>query len=333
MARQSRRAFVQGSLVLAGLGLLTGCNATLRLPSLPARLHHIGCLVSGALASNLGNLEAFRHGMRELGYVEGKHFATEIRSAEGRPEPLHELATELVRAKVDLILTSGNDSVRTVQQVTNTVPIVFASASDPVENGLVDSLARPGGNATGLTQEAGDESAKRLELLKQAVPGLSRVVALWSQPAMRRLGQTEIAARELGLEILPLELQNPDDVASVLASATAWRADGLIAVGGGRLGAVSPQIVNFAAQHRLPAIYFQGTFTSAGGLMVFGPSASDNYRLAASFVDKILKGVSPADLPVQRPTMFDFVVNLKAAHAIGLTIPLSVLQQATEIIQ
>ena len=329
----SRRGFLRGGLTLAGLGLLPGCGATVTSWSQPGRLHHIGWLVSGALTSNMGNLEAFRHGMRELGYVEGQHFALEVRSAEGKLEPLAELATELVRAKVDVILTSGNDSASIVQRVTRTIPIVFASASDPVENGLIASLARPGGNATGLTQEAGDESSKRLELLKQAAPGLSRVVGLWSQPAARRLGQSEVAARELGVQVLPLELQNPDDLALVLAGATTWGADGLIAVGGARLGAVSPQIVDFAAQHRLPAMYFQGTVADAGGLMTFGPSGSDNYRLAASFVDKLLKGASPADLPVQRPTKFDFIVNLKAANVIGLTIPLSVLQQATEVIQ
>lgn len=334
MNRHSRRQFVRRTVALAGLGLLTGCS----LPFIPsaqrARLYRVGCLLPQAPTQVASTLGAFRQGLGEQGYSEGENIALEVRYAEGRPERLPELAGELASLEVHVILTGSNDAIRAARQATATIPIVFAVAGDPVAEGFVASLARPGGNATGLTQSAGEESAKRLELLKEAVPGMSRVGVLWNQSTAVSFRDTEVAARALGVEVLTLELRGPDDLDTVLAAATAGHADGLIGVGAALVATLAPQIVDFAARYRLPGMYAHTvTFPQRGGLMAYGPDLFDNYRRAATYVDKILKGANPADIPVERPSKFDFVINLRTAQSLGLIMPQSVLAQATEIIQ
>jgi putative ABC transport system substrate-binding protein len=223
--------------------------------------------------------------------------------------------------------------VRAAGRATTTIPIVFVTVdADPAADGLVASLARPGGNMTGLTLYAGQENAKRLELLKETSPGLSRVAILWRQSGVGSFRETEAAAQTLGVPFLPLEFVSPDELETVLVGATTGRADGLV-VTAGAFSTLAPRIVEWVAGHRLPAIYPSSSFADYGGLMMYSASMTENWRRAAGYIDKILKGANPGDLPVERPTTFDFVVNLKTARALGLTIPPSVLQQATEVIQ
>jgi len=259
--------------------------------------------------------------------------ALEVRNAEGSEERYGELAADLVRLDVDVIVTGGSELIRAAGQATTTIPIVFAATGDPVAEGLVASLARPGGNITGLATSAGQERAKQLELFKEAVPSLSRVAVLWNQSGVRTFREAESAAQRLGLEFLSLELRSPDELDAVLAGAIAGRADGLMVTGGPVFGFLAPRVVEFAVRGRLPAMYSNPPYIDAGGLMIYAANILQNYRRAATYVDKILKGAKPADLPVQLPTTFDFVINLNTAQALGLTIPQSVLQQATEIIQ
>jgi putative tryptophan/tyrosine transport system substrate-binding protein len=224
----SRRRFVQRSLTLAGLGLLTGCNVPLSPWAGSPRLYRLGYLGLLTAEGAAPNLDAFREGFRELGYVEGQTHTLELRLADGRPERLGELAANLVRAELDVLLTSGTEAIRAAMQATKTIPIVFAASGDPVARGFVASLARPGGNVTGITQEGGEESAKRLELLKEAFPTIARVAVLWNQAVAHGFGQTQAAAQTLGLQVLSLEVQDPDDLERVLAQAAGGRADGLI---------------------------------------------------------------------------------------------------------
>jgi putative ABC transport system substrate-binding protein len=335
---RGRRQFLQGGLGLIGLGLLAGCG----IPSGPSaqrrELYRVGCLQPSAPPSAGGdpNLEAFRQGLREHGYLEGQQVVLEVRYSEGRDERLPELSAELVRLHVDVILTGGGASgatVRAAQQATSTLPIVFVNAVDPVASGLVESLARPGGNVTGLTQSAGQENAKRLQLLKEIVPGLARV-AVWGQQSLEStFRETEVAAQALGLEVLSLVLSGPDGLGAVQAATIAGRADGLIGLPGPLLPQLKPQILEFTAQHRLPAMYAQNSWARDGGLMNYGPSQAENYRRAAYYVDRILKGAKPADLPVEQPSRFELSINLQTARVLGLAVPQSVLQQATEVIQ
>jgi putative ABC transport system substrate-binding protein len=272
--------------------------------------------------------------MDAQGYREGQDYVLELRYAEGRNERLPALAEELVRLNVDVILTSGLAAIGAARQATTTIPIVFAAAGDPVEAGLVASLARPGGNATGLSLVAGDEAAKRLELLKEAVPGLSRVAVLWNPSTVgAQFAQTEVAAQALGLQVLSLQLGSPGDLDRVQAAAIAGGADGLLLVTGAGSATHVPQVAAFAAENRLPWISQEAGFARAGGLMEHGPNITENYRRAAYYVDRILKGAQPADLPVERPMRYDFIINAKTAQALGLTIPPHVLLQATEVIQ
>jgi putative tryptophan/tyrosine transport system substrate-binding protein len=338
-SRPSRRQFVQGG-SMAGLGLLAWCGLA-RLPgSEPKRVVRVGVLHAASPQLTGPQLDAFRQGMDAQGYREGQDYTLELRHAEGRNERLPALAEELVRLKVDVILTSGLAAIGAARQATKTIPIVFAAAGDPVGAGLVASLARPGGNATGLSIVAGDEAAKRLELLKEAVPGLSRVAVLWnpsSGEALRlaagQFAQTEVAAQALHLQVLSLQLASPADLDSVQAAALAGGVDGLILVTGAGSATHVPQVAAFAAENRLPGISQETGFARAGGLMEYGTNVTENYRRAAAYVDKILKGTSPADIPVERPTKYEFIINLQTARALGLTIPPQVLAQATEVIQ
>jgi putative tryptophan/tyrosine transport system substrate-binding protein len=332
---RARRHFLRVSVALAGLGLLSGCGIPFGPAVKPARLHRIGFLSGNSATSSgsLANVAALRQGLQELGYVEGQNVAIEQRNADGLEEHYPLLAAELVRLDVDVIVTGGSAVIRAAGQATATIPIVFAATGDPVEGGLVASLARPGGNITGLTTNFGEEHLKRLELLKEAVPGLSRVAVLWNQSAVRTFSEIEMAAQQLGIRVMSLEVRSPDDLDMVLAVATPQRVDGLMAVGGPVFGFLTPRIAEFAVRHRLPSMYSNPPSIEAGGLMTYAANIPQNYRRAATYVDKIFKGAKPADLPVQQPTAYDFVINLKTAQAIGLTIPRSVLQQATQVIQ
>jgi putative tryptophan/tyrosine transport system substrate-binding protein len=328
----SRRYFLQGSLALGGLSVLTGCQSSVA-PAQAPRTAHIGLLVQGSLATSAPNTDGFLQGLRELGYVEGQNLRLEIRAAEGREDVLPAIAAELVRLAPDVILLSSNPAIRAVQQVTSTIPIVFAFANEPVVEGLVASLAQPGGNATGLTQEAGQESAKRLELLKDVMPQLERVAFFRAQSALLPYRQTEAAAQALGVQLLPVDLERADELDQVLATSTAGNVQALIVPATAFFATLAPRILAFTAQHRLPAIYAQTSFGRQGGLLTFATDMPENYRRAAGYVDRILRGAKPGDLPIEQPVKYDVIINLKAAQEIGVIIPQSVLAQATELIQ
>jgi putative ABC transport system substrate-binding protein len=301
----------------------------------PARIHRIGILspVSGSVFP--ARVEAFRRRLREIGYVEGKNIFIEYRYVEGKRERVPDLVAELVRLKVDVIVTIGPSATLAAKKASGTIPIVFASAADPVGSGLVSSLAQPGGNITGLSLMAPDLDGKRLELLKEAVPKVARVAFLW-QPGGRgdqALTKMEAAAKALGLKLLSLEVRSLDDFEGAFARAKKERAQALITTTGGRINTQQRRVLDFAAKNRLPAIYHYSEFVEAGGLMSYGPDNTDLWRRAADFVDKILKGAKPADLPVQQATKFEFIINLKAAKQIGLTIPVNVLERANKVIK
>jgi putative tryptophan/tyrosine transport system substrate-binding protein len=330
----SRRRFVQTGLALAGLGLLTGCGVPLNPWGRSPRVYRVGFLGLNTAEAGATNFEAFREGMRDLGYVEGQAYTIDRRWAEGRVERLPELAAELVRAEPDVIVAGNTDTIRAAIQATTTIPIVFPSSGDPVARGFVASLARPGGNVTGITQEGGQESTKRLELLTSAFPTVSRVGVLWTQSVVLGFRQAQATAEAIGRQVVSLEVKDPHDLGSVLSTAITEHVDGLSVQGSALFeGPPAEQIVEFANRQRLPAIYGTTVFVRTGGLLVYAPNFPSQYRRAATYVDKILKGARPADLPVEGPTRYDFVVNLRTAQALGLTIPQSVLAQATELIQ
>jgi putative tryptophan/tyrosine transport system substrate-binding protein len=301
----------------------------------PARIHRIGILIVSSASVYSARVEALRRRLRELGYVEGKNIVIEYRYAEGKGERLPDLVAELVRLKVDVIVTSGSATLP-AKKASATIPIVFASASDPVGTGLVSSLGQPGGNITGLSNMAPDLDGKRLELLKEAVPKVARVAFLWGGSGSRGnlpLTEMEAAAKALGLKLLSLEVRSLDDFEGAFARAKKERAQALITTTGGRINTQQRRVLDFAAKNRLPAIYHYSEFVEAGGLMSYGPDNTDLWRRAADFVDKILKGAKPADLPVQQATKFEFLVNMNAAKQIGVTIPQKVLARADKIIK
>jgi len=278
-------------------------------------------------------LVRLRQGLRELGYVEGQNITFEVRYANGSEEPLPALAAELVGLNLDVIVPASEEAIRAASLATSTIPIVFATpGGDPVAKGYVASLARPGGNATGVSPQAGQETAKRLQLLKEAVPGMSNVAVLWNSINEPSFRQAEAAAQILGVQILSLELHDSENLDDLLRTAIG-HADGLAPVGGAQFVPLAPQIVAFAATYGLPAIFFSRTFVAPGGLMIYGQNVPALFKRAATYVDKILKGAKPADLPVEQPQTFDFVINLRTAKALGLSIPQLVLMQATEVIQ
>jgi putative tryptophan/tyrosine transport system substrate-binding protein len=294
----------------------------------------IGVLQVGT-ATNM--FEALKQGMRERGYVEGQHVVFEYRSGEGRSERLHEAAAELVRIKVDLIVTSTDQAIAAVKQQTQTIPIVMANSTDPVGTGFVASLARPGGNITGNSAMSPELSGKRLQLLKEVIPGLSRIAILWNpdvRGAVLDYRETESAARSLRLHVQSGEVSRADDLERAFPAMTRGRAEALI------VPAVSPvmysnrnEIARLAQRSRLPSMFGTRDFAEAGGLIAYGPSAADQWRRAATYVDKILKGAKPGDLPVEQPRKFELVINLKTAKTLGLTIPPSLLQRADRVIE
>jgi putative ABC transport system substrate-binding protein len=284
--------------------------------------------------------EAFLQGLRDLGYVEGRNLLIEYRDAEGKLERLPALAAELVALKVDVIFAGGGTpSSLAAKQATRTIPIVFPTAADPVTSGLVTSLARPGGNVTGLSAFSPELVGKRLELLKQAVPGVSRVAVLW-QPGGQgertdkdMLKRADVAARALGVRLQVVEVRGPADFDRAFSVMTKARAGALTVLPSNIFSNERRRLVDLAAKNRLPAVYPWREFVDAGGLMAYGANRADGYRRAATYVDKILKGAKPADLPVEQSTKFELVINLKTAKALGLTIPPSLLARADEVIQ
>ena len=303
----------------------------------PTKIPRIGYLSAGSASANAVRYEAFLQGLREVGYVEGRNIVVEFRHAEGKLDRLSALADELVRLKVDVIVTGGGGgATRAAKEATKTIPIVMAGDVDPVGQGSVTSLARPGGNITGLSTLTPEISGKRLELLKEIVPKLSSVAVLGTStgPSTARLLQeVEPVAGAFGVKLQFLDIRSAKDVETAFRAATKGRAEGILVLTGPVINAQRKQIADLAAKSRLPAIYPFPEYVDAGGLMSYSASIADLYRRAGTFVDKILKGANPGDLPVEQPTKFEFIINLKAAKQIGLTIPPSVLAQADKVIK
>jgi putative ABC transport system substrate-binding protein len=301
----------------------------------------IGFLVTNSLDSPETRrvIDAFRQGLRERGYVEGENIVIEYRGANGEYNRLPGLASELVGLKVDIIVAPSTPAVRAAQQATTTIPIVASALQDPVADGLVASLARPGGNITGLSSLSPELVPKRMELLKEALPNVSRVAVLWDpeafsdRPTKDLLRETEAAAQGLGVTLRLVSARGPDELDRAFSAITTERADALLVGGGPMLFAQRRRIVELAAKRRLPTVFSAREFVELGGLMSYGPSSDDLFRRSATFVDKILKGAPPGDLPVEQPTKFELVVNLKTAKALGLTIPQSILYRADEVIE
>ena len=300
-------------------------------------LPRIGLLIGSSAPSNAVRIEAFLLGLRELGYVEGQNVFVEYRYAGGKADEYPKLAAELVSLKVDLIVAGGSSSLaRAVKGTTKMIPIVITGGSDPVGAGLVASLAQPGGNITGLTAIAAELAGKRLELLKETLPRLTRFGVLWNptdQGSAQGLKEIEIAAPTLGLEVQSLQVRSPSNFESAFKAAIASQARAFQVLGSALINSHRNRIVEFATKNRLPTMFAEAADVEAGGLMSYGPNAPDLYRRAATYVDKILKGAKPADLPVEQPTKFEFVINLKTAKQIGLTIPPNVLARADRVIR
>jgi putative ABC transport system substrate-binding protein len=302
----------------------------------PKKIPRIGYLSAPPLSASAARNEAFRQGLRELSYVEGKNIVIEWRSAEGKSERLLALAAELVRLKVDVIVTGGGAATRAAKEATSTIPIVTAQDPDPVGNGFVASLARPGGNITGLSTYAPELSGKRLEILRQVVPKLSRVAVLGTSthPAYAQvLREIEPTAKAFGVTLQYLDVLDSKDIETGLRAASTGRADGVLTLNSAVLSSQRTELVALAVKNQLPVIYHQGRFVEEGGFIYYGVNLLDLDRRAAMYVDKILKGRTPADLPVEQPTKFELIINLKAAKQIGLTIPTNVLARADRVIR
>jgi putative ABC transport system substrate-binding protein len=301
----------------------------------PRKVPRVGVLLSGSPERHALHIEAFQRGPHELGYVEGRNIALEYRFADGKFDRLSGLAAGLVGLPVDIIV-AGGPALRAAKNATSAIPIIMVNVQNPVETGYVASLARPGGNITGLTQVTAELSGKRLELLKETVPGLSRVAVLWNAASAGMalsFGETQIAARALGVHLHPLQVRRPDDFDHAFEAAIKEQADALITFGDPLTNTHRSRIIDFAAQRRLPALYTNREFVDAGGLISYGPNTLDIYRRAAIYMDKILRGANPKDLPVEQPMKFELVINLRAAKALGLTISSTLLFQADEVIK
>jgi putative ABC transport system substrate-binding protein len=302
----------------------------------PTKIPRIGSLGGASPSANANGNEALRQGLRELGYVEGKNIIIEWRSAEGKLDRLPALADELVRLKADVIVTSGGQATRAAKEATKTIPIVMAQVSDPVGSGFVASLARPGGNITGLSTVAPELGGKRLELLKETVPKLSRVAVLGTSTSIGnvpQLREVDLAAGALKVKRQFLDILDPKDIETAFRAANKGRAEGVLVLAASVFVSRRTQVLDLAQKSRLPAIYYSPEFVEAGGLMSYGVNNTDLNRRAATYVDKILKGAKPADLPVEQPIKFEFIINLKAAKQIGLTIPPNVLARADKVIR
>jgi ABC-type uncharacterized transport system substrate-binding protein len=302
----------------------------------PTKVPRIGYLTATSLSAIAARVEAFRQGLRELGYVEGKNIVIEWRYGEGKSDRLPALAAELVRLKVDVIVTSGSETTGHAKEATVTIPIVMAQDRDPVGSGHITSLARPGGNITGLSNFAPEISGKQLGLLKEIIPRFVRAAVIGTSiiPGHTQvLKETELAAGALGVKFQYLDVLNFKDIETAFRAASKGRADAVLVLSGPIFNSERTQVVELAAKSRLPAIYSIREYVEAGGLMSYGVSEADLFRRAATYVDKILKGRKPADLPVEQPTKFEFIINLKAAKQIGLMIPQKVLARADKVIK
>jgi ABC-type uncharacterized transport system substrate-binding protein len=326
-----RRAFI------GGLALVTlAPNGTAAQP--PRKVHRIGMLGLGPTSDMVGPeprgpiTGAFLRGLRELGYVYGEHFVTEPRGAEDRPERYPDLAAELVRLQVDVIVAPG-PPLPALKRATSTIPVVMAGAVDPVGQRLVRSLGRPGENFTGLSSQSAETTGKRLELLKELAPGGASVAVLWDRSTLRSWQEAETAAQERGWKLLSLELREAAEIEGAFKAATAARAGAILVAAAALLFNRARRVVELAVRSRLPAMYTVRPYVEAGGLISYGADIADIYWRAAGFVDKILKGAKPADLPVEQPTKFELVINLKAAKSLGLTVPPPVLSRADQILQ
>jgi len=315
--------------------VLVAC-AVLAQAQQPTKVPRIGFQTDAPISAVTARIEAFRQGLRELGYIEGKNIIIEWRSAEGKIERRSEIAAELARLKVDVIVSAGPTVTRAVKEATSTIPIVMAQDPDPVGNGFVASLARPGGNITGLATLSTEISGKQLELLKEIVPKLSRVAVIGNSTNpgdSQALREVVLAAGSFEIYLRYLDVLDPKDLETTFRSAAKGRADALVLLGNPILNAHRKPIVDLAAKHRLPAIYSRPEYIESGGLMYYGTSYNDSFRRAATYVDKILKGAKPGDLPVEQATKFELIVNLKAAKQIGLTIPHGPLARADRVIR
>jgi putative ABC transport system substrate-binding protein len=326
----NRRQLVQG-MGAAGLALMVGCSRSAA-QTPPARIPRVGLL---GLLTVPSLPEAFRQGLRELGYIEGQNIVVEHRVADGRPDRLAELATELVRMPADVIVAESTLAAIEAKQATSTIPIVMP-VGDPIGAGLAASLARPGGNVTGLTSIPAQLAGRRLELLKEIIPGLRQVAVVWNPGSPVKAQQwieTESAARTLGIQLQSVEVRVPEELEPAFTSLSQQPPDALNVFAYEVTTSHAGRVVELVTRSGVPAIYETRPFMDVGGLISYGPSAPGQFRRAAYYVDRILKGARPEDLPIEQPREFDFLVNLRAARALGLTIPPHVLAQATEVLQ
>jgi putative ABC transport system substrate-binding protein len=302
----------------------------------PGKVTPIGYLSGPSLSANAARIEAFRRGLRDLSYVEGENIVIEWRSADGKLDRLPALAAELVRLKVAVIVTSGGALTRRAKEATSTIPIVMTNDPDPVGDGFVASLARPGGNITGLSTFAPELTGKRLEILREVVAKLSRVAVLGSSTATgyaQTIKEIEAAAKAFKMQLQFIDVLHAEDLETAFRAASKGRAQVVLTLNSAILGSQRAQIAELAVKNRLPVMYHQSEFVEAGGLMFYGVNLPDLSRRAATYVDKIFKGAKPGDLPVQQPTKFELVINLKTAKTLGLTIPPSLLQRADQVIE
>jgi ABC-type uncharacterized transport system substrate-binding protein len=317
------------SAVLLAMVFTAGAQQSTKIP-------RIGYLAATSSSTNPARVDGFRQGLRELGYVEGKNIAIEWRYADGKAERLPALAAELVRLKVDVIVSGGSTATRPAKNATSTIPIVMVQDNDPIADGFVASLARPGGNITGLATLRSELSGKRLELLKEVVAKLSRVAVFGSSTNpgnAESLKEVELVAAALGVQLQYVDVRGPKDIETAFQAAKKKRADAVLVLAGPVFNLHRSQVIEFGRKSRLPVIYDRRDFPELGGLMSYGTSVVDLERRAAAYVDKILKGARPADLPVEQPIKFEFIINLKAARQIDLTIPPNVLARADKVIR
>jgi putative ABC transport system substrate-binding protein len=324
--RKAGIVFTLGALLLA---LGNSAEAQTRIP-------RIGYVNFSTTAANAPRIAEFRQGLRDLGYVEGKNIVIEYRSSEGRSDRVASLVAELVRLKIDVIVSGGATVTRAAKQATATIPIVMAQDPDPVGNGFVASLAQPGGNITGLSSQSADLSGKRLELLTEILPNVSRVAILGTSTNTgnaQQLRETESVAAAFKMQVYSIDVIDPGGIEPAFQAARKWRADAVLVLRGPVLNSARTQVVKVAGKSRLPTTYPQSEFVEAGGLMSYSVQPLHLDRRAATYVDKILKGAKAADLPVEQPTKFEFIINLKAAKQIGLTVPPNVLARADRVIR
>jgi len=314
---------------------LAACGAVVEAQQ-PVKIPRIGFQSDSLLTSIAARIEGFRQCLRELGYIEGKNIIIEWRTSDGKLERRPEIAAELMRLKVDVIVSGGPTVTRSLREVTTTIPIVMGQDTDPVGNGFVVTLAKPGGNITGLSNQASEMSGKKLEIMKEIVPKLTRLAVLGTSTVpgnAQSVKEMELGASAFGVQLQYLDILGPKEIETVFQAASKGRADAVLVLGSPFLLSHRTQVVDLALKSGLPAIYYSTEFVEDGGLMSYGVSITDLFRRAATYVDKILKGRKPADLPVEQPTKFELVINLKTAKQIGLTIPPSVLARADKVIR